>query len=145
MENKEENLLINDTNSTELGINKKRFPWKYVIIISGISILIIIIIILVIFLLNKSSPNNTDYDKPEDRLEIGNIYCKYDIDSENTETKIFGDEFNKTSEFEIYINGNKIKYSKIYKFNSFGLNDIEIKLYDNLDMNYMFKGISSLI
>ena len=78
MENKEENILINDTNSTELGINKKTFPWKYVIIISGISILIIIAIILVILLLNKSIPNNIDYDKPEDKLEIGNIYCKYD-------------------------------------------------------------------
>ena len=150
-ETKDENPLLNDINSADLGLEKNKFPLKYVIIVGGILILVFtIIIILIIAFSNKnSSPdsktdNDDNGDRHENQIEIGNIYCKYDIGSENIETKILGDEFNKISDFDIYINGNKIKYSKVYKFSSYGLTDIEIKLYGNLNMDYMFKGISSL-
>ena len=96
----------------------------------------------IVILLNKSSSNNTDsINKPI----IGTISCKYDISSEKTEIKILGDEFNKKSDFELYINGKKVKYTKKYNFSSFGIIDIEIKLQDNINMDNMFKGISSLI
>ena len=41
----------------------------------------------------------------------------------------------------IYIDDDKIPYNKIYNFNSTGYHKIEIKFYDNLNMDFMFKDI----
>ena len=53
-EKNEENLIIDDVNSTELGLHKKNIPWKYILIIGGISIVILVLIIIIITSLNKN-------------------------------------------------------------------------------------------
>ena len=120
-------------------LNNKNSSKKNIIIavITLIAIAAIIALILVI-VLRKSS------DDSEDKLVTGIISCVYDISSNMTETKILGDEFHKTSELNIYINGNKIKFSKVYKFPIYGINKVEFKLYNSINMSYMFKGVSSL-
>ena len=149
MENKNEaenELIINDVipNITET-IKKPPMSWKKIIFISSIFLIIIISIIVILLIIFKNSSDNNDSNKENsEKNEIGTISCIYDI-SEKNEVKILGDEFNKISNFDIYINGNKEKYSKIYNFTSYGINHIDIKLYDNLNMDFMFKDISTLI
>ena len=44
----------------------------------------------------------------------------------------------------IYIDGQKIIYSKTHKFKSIGNHNVEIIFYDNLNMDYMFKNVIKL-
>ena len=134
-------VLINDINSDSLGLKKKALPWKKIIIFGSIAIAAIILIIVLIILLSKNSSDNPS----EEKISVGNIYCIYDISSDNAETNILGNEFNKLSNFDIYINGKIIKYSKVHKFDKIGANTVEFKLYENINMDNMFKDVSSLI
>ena len=119
-DNGDNNVLINDINSSGLGLQKKTLPWKKIIIFGSIAIAVIILIIVLIILLSKNSSDNPS----EDKISAGNIYCIYDISSDNTETNILGNEFNKLSNFDIYINGKIAKYSKTYKFDKIGTNTV---------------------
>ena len=68
----------------------------------------------------------------------------YDIlSTENT--VLLGNEFNKNSDFDIYIDGTKIKYSKEYKFDSLGKHNVQFKLQSNVNMDYMFKDVQDLV
>ena len=73
---------------------------------------------------------------------IGEIKCSYQLD--NIHTQILGEEFNKTSEFDIYLNGKFIKYSKKIKRVNIESATIEFKLYEDLNMDYMFKDLQYL-
>ena len=144
MENKneEENqLVINDINSLNSGKNttKSSFSWKKIFVISAILFFIIILIIILIIFLSKKSKSS---DKEEERLDIGRIICTYEMIND---VKILGDDFMKISDFDIYINGTKMKYSKTYDLAFYGVDSIEIRLYSDLNMDNMFKGLTSLI
>ena len=49
------------------------------------------------------------------------------------------------NDFDIIVNGEKIKYTKEYTFLIRGNNNIKFKLYSNLNMTNMFKNVYSLI
>ena len=121
MENKKEDKLMINESARESLFSKKNFPWKYVII-GAISLIIIIsIIILIIIFLNKS---NSDDSSSDEKIETGIISCIYDISSDVIETKILGDNFSDNSNLDIYINGEKIKFSKVYKFAKNDINNL---------------------
>ena len=150
--NEDENqLVINDINSANSGqglktVKTSSFPWKKLFIFGGlILIAIIAIIILIIILTRKSSDNKDDTspDKQEDKLDIGRIICVYSDDS--GEVQILGEDFIKNSDFDIYISGVKMKYSKVYDLMNYGTNIVEIRLYSDLNMDNMFKDVPSLI
>ena len=122
--------LISDSNKTK--INKKLI--SLIVIISLIIISIIIIILIVV--LSSSKSNKT---------EIGQINCNYDVKIKNKEINILGEEFKKDSEFDMFIDGKLIKYSKKYVFDQEKTYQIQFKLYGNLNMDFMFKNIDSLI
>ena len=64
-------------------------------------IFLIILITVIIFLLLSKSEN----------LEvIGEINCKYDIKKINEEINILGDDFTKTSKFNIFVDGKKMNF-----------------------------------
>ena len=84
----------------------------------------------------------TIYNNPSMPV-IGEINCTYDI--ENFFTQILGKEFQKTSGFDIYLNGNFLKYSKEIKMKISGNININFKLYEGLNMDFMFKDVSNLI
>jgi len=92
--------LISDINSSNLGLKKTGLSWKKLIIFVSIAIAAIILVIVLIILLTKNSSDNPS----EEKITVGNIYCIYDISSDRTETSILGNEFNKLSNFDIYIN-----------------------------------------
>ena len=76
---------------------------------------------------------------------IGSIICTYDIQNISKTTKLLGNEFEVKSLFDLYIDGKKVQYSKEIKFNSIGKHKIEIKLYEKLNMDNMFRNIKDLI
>ena len=137
--------FINDFSSSNLGDSKKELPMKKYIIIGVISLIAIFVGIIIIIIVTKNLSNKNSPEQMDNLPEIGVISCIYDISQEIKETKILGEDFNKISNFDIFINGNKINYSKAYEFNTFGSTKIEFKLYENINMDYMFKGVDSLI
>ena len=118
--------------------NKKILLNKYLLIgISFIIIFVVIIILIIIFKANKEDDNKN---------KIGEIKCIFKIDKINTKIKIIGNEFKKESDFDIYIEGNKlIDYSKEIIFNKTGELKINFELYENINMDFMFKNITNLI
>ena len=119
-----------------------QIPSKKYIIIGAISIAILLIIILIIILVATGSDNS---GKSKKREELGYINCIYDIDTINKEVKILGDNFQKLNDFDIYINGEKIDYSNYYNFKNIGSNNIQFKLYEDINMDNMFNNVSSLL
>ena len=76
----------------------------------------------------------------------GQIECLYDINTVAKNTTLLGNEFiNNYPRIEIYIDGNKIQYTKEYKFKDLGNHNIIYILYEDLNMDYMFKDVPDLI
>ena len=130
------------------GNREKKFQWKNIVFIGSIFLIIIIItILLLVFLFEKSNDNSNENDsnEPKDKVEIGIINCTYEINSVKEEVNIIGKDFESISSFDIYINGKKENPSKSYNFTKIGINTIIFKLYEDINMDNMFKNISFLI
>ena len=133
-------MSLNDLSSS--GANTQKESWfknKFILSSFILIIIIIIIIISVIFSLNSSS----DDKEPKKRI-FGIIKCVYDI---QTKTGIIlGEEFKNEFDFDIFIDNEKIKFSKEYTFQKLGTHKIEYKIYEqNIRIDNMFKNIESLI
>ena len=117
--------------------------WKKVLIIgSVIGFLVIIIIIIIIVAVtsddkkdnenneNKSDePDDSDDSDDSDTKELGEIRCQYSIEDISKPTPILGFEYDKKdSNFDIYIGDKKISYTKEYKFEKTGEQQIKFKL-----------------
>ena len=76
---------------------------------------------------------------------IGNIECTYYIQNITQATQLLGKEFESKSLFDLYIDGKKVRCSEEFKFNSLGNHKMEIKLYEKLNMDYMFKNVKDLL
>ena len=139
----EEPINTNELNSELTGLNKgeKEKKLKQLIIYTSSGTLILIILIVLIIVLTQSKDSDSDSDSKKNI--IGEINCIYDIRS--FKTKLFGDEFEKDSNFDIYIDGRIIKYSKEYTFDSITTHNVQIKLFGDLNMDYMFKDVADLI
>ena len=75
---------------------------------------------------------------------LGEINCTLDIPYSNKNSKIIGDEYEKNSKFDIYIDDVLIKYSKQHLFETNGKHNMTIKLYEKINMDYMFKEVEDL-
>ena len=130
-----------DKNKESSFYGKQRLK-PIIIILSTILLIIIFIVILISILSTRSSFSRRDKD------DSGKIYCSikctYDIQSK--EVNLLGREYLKDIDLDIFIDNEKIKYSKDYMFESLGIHNIEYKLYgQRINMDYMFKDVSSLI
>ena len=76
---------------------------------------------------------------------MAQINCIYNIQNVNEDSIILGNEFNKNSDFDIFINNQKIKFSKEFKFFNMGINKVRFDIYEDLEMDFMFKDIQELI
>ena len=147
MDDKE--FIINDfgsMNSDKLKtIEKEKNNKKYYYIIGGVISVIIISIIIIIILLFSLSGSTPTSDKKLN-IVIGTINCTFEINTISSKISIFGNEFKKESDFDIYIDDKKLNYySKEYLFDKIGLHTINIELFEDINMNYMFKDINNLI
>ena len=113
--------------------NTKKFA-----IIGGASLVVIVILITIIILVSTS--------KEEIKRDvIGEIKCTYEINNNNSPTQILGLDFKYERNFDIMIDSKKIKFTKEYKFSEIKNYKISFLIYDSLNMDNMFKDVSSLI
>ena len=131
----EQNFSLSDT-SLKKKLNNNSITKKLIILILLIIIIITLIIVITIILLNEN--------KEKENSILGEITCIYDIERKGS-NQILSNDFQKLNNFDIYINDEKIKYSKIYDFQGVGKNIIKYILYEDLNMNNMFKDIQTLI
>ena len=150
MEDNEEYKTENELSSELTGLNKgDREKKKKLLIIIGlatVTVLLITIIIIIIIVSAKDNNSNNDNNNNNENLEsIAEIKCIYDIQNINENTLLLGNEFIKNTNFDIYINDDKIKYSKEYKFSKTGLNNVKYIIYEDLQMDYLFKDVQDII
>ena len=97
----------------------------------GVAALLVILIIIIIIVAATSGGNE---EKPSSLPVYGIIKCIYDVSS-TSETKILGDEFTKSFELDMYIEGKIQKFAKTYKFNSTGYHDVQFKIHSGSGVN----------
>ena len=105
--------------------------WKINLIIGialGLIILVAIIVIIVISAGSSSKSSSGGDDRESEK--VGEIFCIYEINSKGT-AQILGNEFSKNSDFNIFVNGELIKFSKEYTFNSSGKFNVKYVLYND--------------
>ena len=116
--------------------------WKKKLIIGSIIGLILIIVLSMILVVVRMK-NKEDNDK--DKEIIAEIDCVYIINDATYSVNILGDEYLKgNNDFDIYIGKEKTYYSKYYSFKEEGRYDVSYKIYSNINMDYMFKGVTTL-
>ena len=141
MENDEFITSLNEEDfNSELKNSKIKY---YVLIILTIALIIIIsIVLLIIFSLSSQDNNKNNENKDE---YIGEIICIYDIKNINKKEKIFGENFEQKTKFDIYINNTKTEFIKEYLFENIGKYEIKLSLKEKINMNNMFSDVYNLI
>jgi len=134
------NIQYNDVNKNNKDNKKYFIIWTLICIFFILSISTKLVFLKIEK--GRKIKNNIIYSEIS---TIGNITCIYDILNISKTTKIFGNEFEGKSLFDFYIDDKKVQYSKEIKFNSLGKLKMEIKLYEKLNMDYMFKNIKDLL
>ena len=130
---------INIDFSSDTDKQVKEMPkWKKYLISGGATSTLLIIVIIIIILIAKSGQGNSKKEA------IGEISCNYDITDINSETTILGEKFNYKKNFDILIGDEKIDFTKKYKFKKLNTVEVIFKIYDNINMDYMFKDVSAL-
>ena len=142
----EEGTLQGEELNSELtGLNKGEKEQKKKLFIIGGILTALFIIILVIIIVVIASGSKGSNDDNQTLPSIGEIICVYYVESSNKNTILLGNDFQKNSDFDIFIDGTKIKYTKEYRFESAGNHNVQIKLYNNINMDYMFKDVQEIV
>ena len=105
---------------------------KIIILLSFITTLLLVtlFIVILIYLLR---------DNP-----VGEINCIYNIKDISNKTSLLGDNFKQLSSLRIYLDDKELNLSKKYKFEKEGEYKIKFKVYDDLNMDYMYQNILEL-
>ena len=121
--------------------HERKTPWNKIILLITILllILILIVVLIIIYMMNNEIPEEIEKD------DLGEIKCIYNIQSLKEKTEILSKEFKELSNLQIYIDKKEIPYSKFIKFNTTGNIEVHYVLKEDINMNNMFKNISSLI
>ena len=127
-------------------LSSKRMSNKMKIIIFGSigAALLLILIILIILLAKQSSKKNDDENEEINMDKIGEINCVYDIYKINVPVQLLSEEYQKNSVLSMVIDGKAVKYLKQYTFSSSGLHNVQIVLYEKVNLDKMFKDIYEL-
>ena len=119
-------------------------PFKHKCIIYSIPIVILVLVIIgviLIFVLPNSSKENDNKDLPKKAI----IKLIYQIKQNDLNTRPISHEYNVQNNFELYLEGLKIKRFDNFQFTKIRKYNIEIVLYENnLNMDFMFKNITTL-
>ena len=87
---------------------------------------------------------NDDENEEINMDKIGEINCVYDIYKINVPIQLLSEEYEKNSVLSMVIDGQKVKYLKQYTFSSSGLHNVQIILYEKVNLDKMFKDIYEL-
>ena len=146
MDNVNQMPITNEELSSQLtGLNKEgsllsdKEKKKLILISSIVFVTIIIIIIILITTLNTKSNKKKVYEK------LGEINCVYEVQSISVNTVLLSNEFKKgDSIFDMEIDGEKVKFTKEYRFKTPGLNSVKFILYSPISIDFMFKDVSDV-
>jgi hypothetical protein len=141
MENEEINFINDSERTTSV---KKSFGKKTLLIIIIIVLIIVIGGIILLFVLtNKDEEEKDNY--PIDQC-IGLINSVFKLEEETKNIPLLGNEFKNDFKMNIFIDGKRIDFSKIYNFDSLGEHKVQYCFYNNLiSMDYIFKDVKNLI
>ena len=136
-------LTAEELSSELTGLVKDDSKLKKTYLMIGIGVAALLVILIIIIIIVASTRG--DKEEASSLPVYGIIKCIYDISSTG-ETKILGDDFTKSFELEMFIEGKVQKYSKTYKFNSTGYHDVQFKIHSEsgVNLDYMFKGVEDL-
>lgn len=128
---------------------------KQYLIIGGVAIVILILTIVIVVLATKGNGSSggsggegggegskqDDHD-PSDAIGIINV--DYRIGSTTSPTQLISENYNKDSAFSIYINDKFVVYSKKYTFKSRDNQKVKFVVYEEINMNKMFKDVKEI-
>ena len=121
---------------------------KYIYTIFSMFLIIIIGLSFLLFYqdtnITKKNIKNFIEISDEENEVLGEINCVYEIYELNKKVPLFGKEFVKSSNFSVYLDSKLIEFSKDYIFYEFGKHNLRIVLYEDLNMDYMFKEVPNL-
>ena len=137
-------------NSNNEQIYKNNFK-KTLILFIIISLIIILIIIIFLIIILRSDDTNEEENNNSNKSEeinygIGQIICSYKIEQISSKTKILGDEYKNEEKINILFENKIIDFVKEMEFKNIGNHEITFIIKkDNLNMDNMFKNVSSLV
>ena len=143
-----EDILIKEFDSKKINLVKNnKNPFSFAKILGTFILLSLIVVVLSLFKTGFTSTNLRsltlkNFNQNEVKV-IGEIICKFDVTNQNTQ--IFSKDFIKSSNFKVYIDELPVEYKKEYEFKDYGIHKIKIELYEDLNMDNMFKNIPDLI
>ena len=145
-EDNEEQKEPFNVDNVDLNLNEKKKSIPLPLIIG---LLLFVVLSLIILVLINSSGDSTkkEKEKATSKKILGEINCLFKIDKIDykTKTEIIGKEFKKESDFSIIIDEERQEiFDKEYLFKGKGEHQIKIELYEDINMDYMFKGVKNL-
>lgn len=138
-----EGVNINEEEFLDKDSQKKKLSMKILLIAVILWIGVFLITIIIFLNRDKSKKSNVNINN---KLNYSEIICLYDIQEKEQNIQILGNNFKNDTAIDILVNGIKITYGQKALFESIGIYEIKYIIYgDELNMNYMFKDIDSLI
>ena len=126
-------------------VEQQEQPFKHKWAIYVIPILIFILVIVIVLIMFLISNNSEEEQSNLLKKKIGSIKCMYKINNNSKNSKPISNEYLKQNEFELYVEGLKIKNYNNFEFSKIGTYNVEIVLYGNeIFMDSMFKYVISL-
>ena len=148
----EDDLAIseNEISSQLIGLEDQGILAKRtkLIVVGSVALAILFVALIIIIAASSSKKSRGGRgQKPDEDLKdiLGEISCTYDVQSKSKNTMLISNEFKKSTNFDIEIDGQKIKYAKDYRFEETGLNSVKFLLYEPINMDFMFKDVSDII
>ena len=144
-------ISISSSTNTKLTVSKKKKISKAKFILMSVAAILnqIIIVIVVVLTVKSKKKKDKTVSEPEvqDNGPIGEINLEFYIEvyAKENNISIFGDEFQKNSNFEVLIDGEKTyNYYINYQLNKRPWRVVKILLYDDINMDNMFKDVKYL-
>ena len=130
---------------------------KQYLIIGGVAIVILILTIVIVVLATKGNGSSggsggegegegegSKQDDHDPSNAIGIINVDYRIGSTTSPTQLISENYYKDSAFSIYINDEFVVYSKKYTFKSRDNQKVKFVVYEEINMNKMFKDVKEI-
>ena len=107
-------------------LDQQEQPFKHKWAIYVIPILIFVLVIIIILIMFLLSDNSEEEESKPLKKKIGSIKCIYKINNNSKNSKPISNEYLKQNEFELYVEGLKIKNYKNFEFSKTGIYNVEI-------------------
>ena len=148
MDENENSLPINEIEEDTPKQETQGFFWtkqKKLLIVLFIAIIVLVLYFIIIssYLSNeeekKDEEDNGGKEEGGKTEILGRIYSTFTLYSDEIKTNILNENFEIPKNFDIYIDDQKINYTKDYKLSGEKTHNVTFVLYDELNMKNMLK------